>query len=65
MITCLQLNKIAGCEVQRDCCFVPHEQKFLQLVALGMAKNGIAANNMTGRMKHHDQIGGTAIATLG
>jgi hypothetical protein len=65
LIRRLHLDIVAACEVQCDWRFCSPPKQFMQLVAPGYEKRGVAGHNITGRMRRRDQFGGTAIVALG
>lgn len=60
----LQIDIVAGCESQCHWSLVPAKRQFSQLLCPGASTSGVAANNVNETI-NHDQMGGTAITSIG
>jgi hypothetical protein len=64
LIKHLEIDIVAGCEVQCDWSFVGHSSRFPDILANGQALQGLASHNKVERIQR-EQMGGTAVAAVG
>ena len=64
LIKHLDIDLLAGCEVQCDWTFVDQSSRFPDLLSQAQAIKGLASHNTTERIQR-EQMGGTAVAATG